>query len=262
MTGFLRWAEHMTNIAAQQLEAMRPTGVKVSLEVANGGWRTLMEDAGYPSGRQKTAVVDLTGLIEPAPDRSGRVRLRLESNRAIYWDRILCSTASRDEPFTRTSIPLVAAECRDHGISAYTYPEPDGSSYEDHFYEQVHAVPPFEKARGLHSRYGECLELVTAVDDRFAIISGGDEVALAFDARALPPPAPGMRRDFLLRFEGVCKGADLNAVPTPDVTPLPFHGMSGYPFAPGERYPDDDAHLLYRALWLTRPGRPARGLGD
>ncbi len=255
LTGFLRWSEPQTNVAAQQCPPLRPRGVRLLVAGPDGGFGPLLEDCGYPSGRQKTAVVDLAGLLPPGAAPGGRLRLRLETNRAIYWDRIALSTAPRDEPLALVAAPLLAAESRHHGISAYRYPEPDGSSYEDHFYEQVLPDPPFEKARGLHTRYGDVLELVRAIDDRFAIISGGDEVALAFDARSLPPPPAGWRRDFLLRFEGVCKGADLNAVPTPDVEPLPFHGMSGYPYArPDERYPDDDLHLLYRAFWLTRPG--------
>ena len=39
------------------------------------------------------------------------------------------------------------------------------------------------------------------------------------------------------------------------VEPLPFHGMSGYPYREDEAYPDDAAHREYRAQWNTRPGR-------
>ena len=34
--------------------------------------------------------------------------------------------------------------------------------------------------------------------------------------------------------------------------PLPFLGMSTYPYPATERYPDDEAHREYRRTWNTR----------
>jgi hypothetical protein len=39
------------------------------------------------------------------------------------------------------------------------------------------------------------------------------------------------------------------------VEPLPFHGMSAYPYGADEHYPDDDLHRAYRREWNTRPAR-------
>jgi hypothetical protein len=36
------------------------------------------------------------------------------------------------------------------------------------------------------------------------------------------------------------------------VSDLPFHKMSGYPYAPTEHYPDDDASVEYRLDWNDR----------
>ena len=33
---------------------------------------------------------------------------------------------------------------------------------------------------------------------------------------------------------------------------MPFHKMSGYPYAPTEHYPDDDASVEYRLDWNDR----------
>jgi hypothetical protein len=50
--------------------------------------------------------------------------------------------------------------------------------------------------------------------------------------------------------------------PFPDtVDPLPFHGMSRFPYPSSERYPDDPDHLRYRLEYNTRhvgPSVPAR----
>jgi hypothetical protein len=36
------------------------------------------------------------------------------------------------------------------------------------------------------------------------------------------------------------------------VEPLPFHGMSGYPYGPSERYPEDRERQEYRKQYNTR----------
>jgi hypothetical protein len=36
------------------------------------------------------------------------------------------------------------------------------------------------------------------------------------------------------------------------VSDLPFHKMTGYPYAPTEHYPDDDASVEYRLNWNDR----------
>ena len=72
--------------------------------------------------------------------------------------------------------------------------------------------------------------------------------------RALPVRcAPGWKRDFLLLVDGWAKDADANTAYSQNVDPLPFHGMSQYPYAAAERFPDDPAHRLYREQYNTRP---------
>jgi len=99
------------------------------------------------------------------------------------------------------------------------------------------------------------LPLLGEPDDRFAIFSAGDTIDLRFDASAIPPPAPGMSRTWLLYLDGWAKDGDPNTVTSQTVEPLPFHAMSGYPYGPDEHYPDDEVHALYQREWNTRPGR-------
>jgi hypothetical protein len=101
--------------------------------------------------------------------------------------------------------------------------------------------------------------LLAGVDDLLVIMGSGDEVRLSFDAAALPPlpasPSPdtGWRRDFLLLVDGWAKDADANTAFSQSVEPLPFHGMSGYPYPDSERFPDDPVHARYRETYNTRP---------
>ena len=80
----------------------------------------------------------------------------------------------------------------------------------------------------------------------FVISRPGDEIALSFDAAALPPLPPGWTRTFLLYGDGFSKEMDLNSASPDTVEPLPFHGMTRYPYGPGEHYPRTPAHERYR----------------
>jgi hypothetical protein len=95
-------------------------------------------------------------------------------------------------------------------------------------------------------------ELLLGADDRLVVMGSGDELRLAFNAAALPPLPAGWRRDFLLLFDGWSKDADANTAHAESVEPLPFHGMSRYPYPPGERFPNDPVHQAYRRDYNTR----------
>jgi hypothetical protein len=86
---------------------------------------------------------------------------------------------------------------------------------------------------------------------------------LLFDAKAAPTPPAGWKRDFLLKVDGWAKDGDLNTAFSQSVEPLPFRGMSRYPYPAGERYPDGPAHKAYRKEYNTRPAlrllRPLAG---
>ena len=94
---------------------------------------------------------------------------------------------------------------------------------------------------------------VLDVDDRYAMIGAGDALTLRFDAAAFPPPRAGLVRDWILHLDGWCKDADPHTVASGTVEPLPFHGMSAYPYPAGEHFPDDEAHADWRRTWNTRP---------
>jgi hypothetical protein len=45
---------------------------------------------------------------------------------------------------------------------------------------------------------------------------------------------------------------DLNSLVPETIGPLPFHGMSGYPYPPIEHYPDHEEHRSYQRRYNTR----------
>ena len=76
-------------------------------------------------------------------------------------------------------------------------------------------------------------------------------MALEFGAGAPSMPA-GSRRTYLLHGDGFSKEMDINSASPDSVEPLPFHGMSGYPYPSGEHYPDTMEHNAYREQFNTR----------
>jgi hypothetical protein len=116
-------------------------------------------------------------------------------------------------------------------------------------------MPRWDQHPGRYTRHGECLPLVEAIDDRFVIMGSGDCLTLRFDASSLPALPEGWTRDWMVFLDGWAKDRDPNTVEALEVEPLPFHGMSGYPYGPEESFPADAEHELWRQEWNTRAAR-------
>jgi hypothetical protein len=95
------------------------------------------------------------------------------------------------------------------------------------------------------------------------VMGSGDELRLLFPAASLPALKSGWRRDFLLFVDGWAKDGDANTAFSQSVEPLPFHGMSAYPYQASEHYPNTLLHRQYRDTYNTRPAlrllRPLTG---
>ena len=76
-------------------------------------------------------------------------------------------------------------------------------------YGQVSATGPFTRHSGYYTAYGDVRTIVNAADDRFAILGSGDEVALEFDASALPAAAARMDAGLLFLCRWFCEGHGL-----------------------------------------------------
>src|SRR2546430_14776567 len=80
----------------------------------------------------------------------------------------------------------------------------------------------------------------------------GDEPTLPCDPAAAPPLSPGWTRDFLLYTDAWLKDSDRTTAAGATVAPLPFHGMSRYPYGADEGYPTDATHTRYLETYNTR----------
>src|SRR5258707_589960 len=68
----------------------------------------------------------------------------------------------------------------------------------------------------------------------------------------LTPLPQGWKRTFLLYADGFSKEMDINSASPDQIFPLPFHGMSRYPYKWPEQYPWSSARRRYLEQYNTR----------
>ncbi len=243
MTGWTDYAFSSDNVAGfQRGLSLRPPSLEVRDKA--GTWRTIIDDIGIPVGRPQTIVVDLRGRL------AGASAVRIATNMRIYWDQILVDTSRGTDPTRISRIDPESATLRWRGFSEQT--TPDGREPFLFDYGRVTPQSPWKALPGRYTREGDVRPLLTGTDDLFVIARPGDEVALSFRASALPPLASGWNRTFLLYSDGFSKEMDINSASPHDMGPLPFHGMSRYPYPADEHYPSTPRHREYLARYNTR----------
>ena len=210
-------------------------------------WHLIGEEFGYPAGMPKTMVVDVSAAIA-----QGAREFRIDSNLEFYLDRVFLAGAMEIGGdggcgARRISLPLRTATLRFGGYPA-EYSD-DGALPATYHYRERQATLDYDRMGGLLTRYGEVGSLIEEIDDRFAILGGGDELLLRYDASALPPLADGWSRTYLLDTHGYCKDRDPLTATRESIEPLPFAAMESYP--PTGQVPEPD-RSLYRQRWNSR----------
>src|SRR5262249_284412 len=136
---------------------------------------------------------------------------------------------------------------------------PDGREPWGYDYARVSAGSPWKVFPGRYTRTGDVRELLAAVDDGFVISMPGDEIALTFDASALPALPPRSPPPYLLPAAGFSKELDIHPASPGVLRPLPSHGMSRYPYAPPEAYPMTPERARLVEKYDTRVVRSVEG---
>ncbi|MBN8733066.1 MAG: tetratricopeptide repeat protein [Acidobacteria bacterium] len=252
MTGWVDWADGSTFLGlAQRGKAL--TLPKLEAQTADGRWHTVYEEMGMPAGKPKTIAVELAGRL-PAGTR----RLRVSSNLALHWTAAAVAESAAE--VVGRELRLAETELRFRGFSRATI-HPERKEPEMFHYARPLAESMWNPTAGMYTRYGSLDDLLHAADDRLVIMGSGDEAVLRFDGASLPRLGVGMTRSFVLVVEGWAKDQDANTAHSQTVEPLPFRGMTGYPYGAGERFPNSEGHLRWREAYNTRPAlRPLRAL--
>ena len=245
LNGWIFPTDTSINIALSQNPAINPRFPSVAVKDKTGQWKTVIEMIGIPAGKNKTITIDLSGKFL-SDDRY----IRIDTDMQIYWDAAFFTVGAQDVPMITTELNPDSADLHYRGFSEMYRPNPHAPHLFD--YQKVTKAAQWRDLEGFYTRYGDVNPLLQEVDDMYVILNAGDEITVDFDASRLPPLKDGWTRDFILYSDGWDKDGDINTLTSQTVEPLPFHGMSKYPYPDTEHYPDDEAHQRYRLKYNTR----------
>jgi tetratricopeptide (TPR) repeat protein len=245
LNGWVDWPDGSTFRRASQESEAGLVMPYLQVQDAAGAWKTVNPDMGMPSGKPKTIVVPVQFL-------SASRKVRIVTNLCVYWDEIFLSEGASDAGVTPALIPFDSADLHFRGFSE-TRIHPQRKQPDTFFYDHVSVASFWNPTPGLYTRFGPVDNLLRNVDDQLVIMGSGDEVRLQFPMAALQAPPAGMTRDFLLKVDGWAKDRDPNTAFSSTVQPLPFHGMSQYPYPASEHFPRDAVHDAYQRTYNTRP---------
>jgi hypothetical protein len=224
------WVNSFKAAAAQGLV---PNGTQITppsymeVKYPNGTWVPVPQDRQMPipsDSNPRTFVVDLTGLF-PAGVSDYQIRI-------VNWWNV-----------------------------TYDYVGVDLTTQQNITVQKISPIATLSQvwdtnstSSGNFTRYGDVTALVQNADNMYVIGRQGDQVTLDFPVSNLTAPAPGMERDYFFFvacwFKDPPGGWGYGFSFT--VNPLPFMGMSGFPYTTAESYPYDAAHLAYLKEYNTR----------
>jgi hypothetical protein len=228
--GWVHPTDSSINVAIAQGAHPPPDSLSLSVAGTDGHFRRVRAGLGFPAGKDKTILIDMSGLFPPGGPR----RVRLSTNLEIFWDQLGWAVGRPDVRLAPVTLDLVGADLSYRGYSVTE--QPDQSHPERPRYVLEGTAPRWLDLEGYYTRYGDVRELLTGTDDRYVIMNAGDELRLRFREGA--PPRPGMIRDFVMIGDGWVKDGDFNTSFSRTVLPLPTHRSARYDRPPGS--PEDD----------------------
>lgn len=232
--GWIHPTDSSINMAIGQGTHVAPESLSLHVADAAGRFHEVRKSLGFPSGKDKTILVDLTGVF----GATGPRRLRLATNLEIFWDSLGWAIGRPEVDVHPRRLELMGADLSYRGYSVTE--QPTSSVPERPRYTLAGTAPRWRDLEGYYTRFGDVLGLLRAVDDRYVIMNAGDELRLRF--REAPPPARGLVRDFIVVADGWVKDGDYNTSFSRTVLPLPTHQTGRYDALP--RQLEDDS--VYR----------------
>jgi hypothetical protein len=253
LTGWIFYSDTSIQVSLSQRGAadskLRPSGPSLEVPDGRGGWKVALPAMGFPSGKTKTMPIDLSRVLARTDPR-----VRVRTNLAIYWDRIVYTADDPPAPVRITPAPLASARLAFRGFSRRVRESAEGPHVFLH--DDVDTAPRWADMAGLYTGYGDVRDLLTAADDRYVVFKGGDAIRIEYDAKRLPEVPAGWERDWLVVVDGWEKDGDENTIAGQTVEPLPFHGQDDARY--GEQRAEPPALRELRSKWLTRREGPEK----
>jgi Tfp pilus assembly protein PilF len=236
--GWVHPTDASINVQLGQSSKEKPRSLSLEVKDAKGVWRVAKENLGFPAGKMKTVLIDL-----PPGARAARLRTNME----IFWDKLAWAVYEDGGQNKTTRLELATSDLRYRGFSVIE--KADDSSPEKPVYDRLLTTSQrWRDMEGYFTRFGDVRELLAGTDNRFVLINAGDELVLKF--AALPPPAAGYKRDFVLIGNGWIKDGDLNSVFSKTLIPLPTHESNDYS-RPPTTLENDPVYRKHRSDWLN-----------
>ncbi len=232
------------NIAlSQNPEIDGPQPPSLWIPDAKGEFVCVQPMMGFPGGKPKSIVVDLTGMFQ-----NGDYRVRVQTSNEIYWDQVLVASETRQPKTVATACAMESAELRYRGFSQVVMSTRDQAHWFD--YSKTGIAAQWLPMEGFFTRFGDVRSLLLADDDRMVVMGSGDEIVLRFQEPTQPLP-DGWVRDFVMHNIGWDKDADLNTLEGQSSLPLPFGKQQAYP-APSSQWREVDRVWRLNRDQLTR----------
>jgi cytochrome c-type biogenesis protein CcmH/NrfG len=238
--GWMHPTDSSINVAISQGQTEQAKPLSLEIPDGRGGWEVVRPNLGFPAGRKKICLFDLTNVFKSGIPR----RLRLRTNLEIYWDALQWATGVPDTELKITRLNPDTADLHHRGYSVIN--QANASSPQIPDYNRLSGSKQiWRDLIGYYTRFGDVRELLMHADDRYVIMNAGDEMSFLF--KAPESPAAGWVRDYIILGDGWIKDGDYNSTFGKTVLPLPYHAKNEYTTPPGRledewvyrRYPDD-----------------------
>ncbi len=239
--GWLHPADSSLNVAMSQGQHEHPKPLSLEVPNGHGGWKVARPNLGFPAGRKKICLIDLTNVFVPGTPR----RVRLRTNLEVYWDSVEWAKGLPDTPLKIERLTPSTADLHYRGYS--TIHQANASSPEIPDYNHLMSTTQiWRDLAGYYTRYGDVRPLLSGIDDRYVIMNAGDEMSLRFAAPAAPPA--GWVRDYVIAGDGWIKDGDYNSTNSQAVLPYPYHARRQYDTPPG-KLEDDWEYKHHKEDW-------------
>jgi hypothetical protein len=224
--GWMHPTDSSINVAIAQGRHDAARGLSLEVPDGRGGWIVARKNLGFPAGRKKICLFDLSNVFRPGTPHKVRLRTNLE----IYWDQFQWAKGIADAQLRVTRLDPEMADLHYRGYSVINQANPSSPEVPD--YNHLEGTKQrWRDLEGYYTRFGDVRELLGHVDDRYVIMNSGDEMTLRFAEQ--PPPAHGWVRDYVIAGDGWIKDGDYNSTFSKTVLPLPYHAKNLYVTPPG-----------------------------
>ncbi len=246
LNGWVFPTDASINMAVSQSSENLIHPPSLQVKEKNGRWKTVIENFFFPMGKNKTVILDLSDKF-----LSDNYQVRIRTGMQIYWDHIFYSLSESEIPLRVNNLTPSFADLHYRGFSRMYR---KGGRYGPFWFEynDVSEDPKWRDLEGTYTRYGDVNDLLLEADSKYIITNAGDEISLEFNAEEVPDLPEGWSRDFVIYTNGWLKDGDLNTSKGQTVEPLPFKGMSKYPYGENEHYPRDTEHQQFLKKYITR----------